>query len=137
MRIVLSVLAMAVLLATSTTSAAQDKKEPPAKKKRLLVITESKGFVHDVVNRKGQPLSLAEKVLTELGDKTGDWETVCSQDSRAAITAENLANFDAVFFYTTGELPLSETQKSDLIQFVRSGKGFAGAHSATDTFYKW
>jgi uncharacterized protein len=137
MRTLLSVLAAALLLATTSAAGADDKKAPPAKKKRLLVITESKGFVHDVVNRKGQPLCLVEKVLTELGDKTGDWETVCSQDSRSAITAENLANFDAVFFYTTGELPLSETQKSDLLQFVRSGKGFAGSHSATDTFYKW
>jgi type 1 glutamine amidotransferase len=136
MRILLSVLAAAMLLATTSANAAEEKKVAP-NKKRLLVITESKGFVHDVVNRKGQRLSLAEKVLTELGDKTGDWETVCSQDSRTAITAENLANFDAVFFYTTGELPLSETQKADLLQFVRSGKGFAGAHSATDTFYKW
>ncbi len=56
---------------------------------------------------------------------------------RTAITAANLANYDADFIYPPGELPLSETQKADLLQFVRSGKGFAGAHSATDTFYKW
>src|SRR5262249_6002377 len=43
----------------------------------------------------------------------------------------------AVFFYTTGSLPLSGTQKSDLLSFIRSGKGFAGSHCATDTFYDW
>jgi type 1 glutamine amidotransferase len=79
---------------------------------------------------------LVEKTLMELADKHG-FEVVCSQDSRKEITAENLRNFDAVFFYTTGELPISDTQKADLLAFVRGGKGFAGSHSATDTFYKW
>jgi type 1 glutamine amidotransferase len=111
---------------------------PAAKdeKKRLLVITESKGFRHSCVTRKGGELSLVEKTLAALGEKNG-FDVICSQDSRAVITAENLKNFDAVFFYTTGELPLSDTQKADLLRFVRSGKGFAGSHSATDTFYRW
>ena len=106
-------------------------------KKKLLVITESKGYRHGCVTRKGNELSLVEKTLIELGEKSGAYEATCSQESRKEITAENLAKYDAVFFYTTGELPLSDTQKADLLQFIRSGKGFAGAHSATDTFYKW
>ena len=105
--------------------------------KKLLVITESRGFRHSVVARgKGGELSLAEKVLTQLGKDDG-FEVTCSQDSRKAITAENLKQYDAVFFYTTGSLPLSDTQKADLIGFIRAGKGFAGSHSATDTFYDW
>jgi type 1 glutamine amidotransferase len=52
--------------------------------------------------------------------------------------ARNLDFFDAVFFMTTGELPLDESQKADLLSFVKDdGKGFLGAHNATDTFYKW
>ena len=108
-----------------------------AAKKKLLVVTESKGFVHSVVKRKGDELSLVEKTFIEMGDKSGLFEAVCTQDSRSAITAENLKNFDAVWFYTTGELPLSDVQKADLLAFVRNGKGFGGCHSATDTFYKW
>jgi type 1 glutamine amidotransferase len=125
--------ALAVLLLTAGALWADDK---PAPKKKLLVITESKGFQHECVKRKGTELCLVEKVLTELGEKNG-FDVECSQDSRSAITAENLKNFDAVFFYTTGDLPLSDTQKADLMQFIRSGKGFAGSHSATDTFYGW
>src|SRR5437660_8751929 len=124
----------AVLLTAGGSAWAEDK---PAAKKRLLVITESRGFRHSCVARKGDELSLVEKTLIELGKQSGSWEAECTQDSRTAITAENLKNFDAVFFYTTGELPLSEVQKADLLQFIRSGKGFAGSHSATDTFYKW
>jgi type 1 glutamine amidotransferase len=109
----------------------------PAKKK-LLVITESKGFVHPVVKRgKDDALSLVEKTFIEWGNKSGLFEATVSQDSRKDITAENLKNFDAVWFYTTGELPLSDVQKADLLDFVRSGKGFGGCHSAADTFYKW
>lgn len=110
---------------------------PKGGKKRLLVITESRGFVHDVVRRKDGLPALVEKVLTELGEKSGQFDVVCTQDSRKEITAENLKNFDAVFFYTSGTLPLSDTQKADLIAYVRSGHGFAGAHSASDTFYNW
>jgi type 1 glutamine amidotransferase len=112
--------------------------EPKGGKKKLLVITESRGFVHGCVRRPSKnELCLVEKTITEIGKKSGDFDVVCSQDSRSMITAENLKEFDAVFFYTTGELPLSDTQKADLIAFVHSGKGFAGSHSATDTFYKW
>jgi type 1 glutamine amidotransferase len=79
---------------------------------------------------------LVEKTFMEMAKKHG-FQVVCSQDARAEINDENLKNFDAVWFYTTGELPLSDVQKSDLLGFVRSGKGFGGSHSATDTFYKW
>lgn len=80
---------------------------------------------------------VVEKTFIELGEKTGMFHVVCSQDSRSEITAERLKDYDAVFFYTTGELPLSDTQKSDLLAFIASGKGFAGSHCATDTNYKW
>ena len=32
---------------------------------------------------------------------------------------------------------MSGAQKAALLDFVRSGHGFVGIHSATDTFYKW
>jgi type 1 glutamine amidotransferase len=112
--------------------------------KDTLQLTIKDGKTTAVLDGKEVPFSsfmvttpcLVEKTLIELGAKNG-LEVVCSQDSRQEITAENLAKFDAVFFYTTGELPLSETQKADLLAFVRSGKGFAGSHCATDTFYRW
>jgi type 1 glutamine amidotransferase len=133
MRIALAAGLLTTLLGTTTLAA--DKSHP---KKRLLVITESRGFVHDVVRRpKDGSLCLVEKTLIDLGKKSGAFEAVCSQDSRKEITAENLKHFDAVFFYTTGSLPLSEVQKADLLAFIRSGKGFAGSHCATDTFYDW
>lgn len=122
------------LLAFASFAPAQGAGEP---KKRLLLVTESKGFVHSVVNRKGSDKCHVEKIFLEMAQKYPFFEVEYTQDSRNAITAENLKKFDAVFFYTTGELPLSDAQKSDLLAFVRNGKGFGGSHCATDTFYKW
>jgi type 1 glutamine amidotransferase len=126
-----------VILATPLAAEPRKPAGEAPKKNRVLFITESKGFVHDVVNRRKESLALAEKVMIEIGEKSGDFEAVCSQDSRKMITKENLASFDAVFFYTTGSLPLSPTQKADLLDFVRKGGGFGGTHSASDTFYDW
>lgn len=106
-------------------------------KKRLLLITESRGFVHGVVNRGKKDTCLVEDVFIELAKKHPFFEVDYTQDSRSVITGENLKKYDAVFFYTTGELPLSDAQKSDLLAFVKKGNGFGGSHCATDTFYKW
>lgn len=132
-------LALALGLSVSQAKAAE---KPAAnqggKPKKLLLITESKGFVHSVVKRpKADEFCLVEKTLTQLGKDSGKFEVTCSQDSRKEIVKENLAKYDAVFFYTTGELPLSDAQKADLLDFIRSGGGFIGSHSATDTFYQW
>jgi type 1 glutamine amidotransferase len=108
-----------------------------AGKKRLLLVTESRGFVHSVVNRGKNDMCLVEKTFVELAQKHKFFDVDYTQDARSVINAENLKKYDAVFFYTTGELPLSDAQKSDLLAFVRSGKGFGGSHCATDTFYKW
>jgi type 1 glutamine amidotransferase len=123
------------LIALASPLQAQEKSDAP--KKKLLLITESKGFVHSVVNRGKNPLCLVEKTFLALAEKNPFFEVDYTQDSRSAITGENLKKYDAVFFYTTGSLPLSDAQKSDLLGFVRSGKGFGGSHCATDTFYNW
>lgn len=111
--------------------------DQPDTKKRLLLITESVGFRHDVSNRKGKDMCLVEKIFVELAAKEKFFEVDYSQDSRSVITSDNLKKYDGIFFYTTLELPLSDTQKSDLLSFVKNGKGFGGSHCATDTLYKW
>jgi type 1 glutamine amidotransferase len=96
---------------------------------RILYFTHSAGYRHDVI-----PLSKA--VLTQLGRNSGVFEVVATEDT-SEFSTENLGNYAAVMFYTTGELPLSDIEKAALLNFVRSGRGFLGVHSATDTFYTW
>jgi uncharacterized protein len=113
----------------------------PAERK-VLFFTKSSGFEHSVISWKnGQP-SHAEKVLTEIGAKQG-WAFTFSKDG-SKFSKDYLAQFDAVFFYTTGDLcsegtdknpPMTMEGKQALFEYVRSGKGFLGSHSASDTFH--
>jgi type 1 glutamine amidotransferase len=109
---------------------------------RLLFFTKSSGFEHDVISwKKGQP-SFAEKVFLDLGAKH-DWEFVFSKDG-SKFSPEDLAGFDAVIFYTSGDLTslgkdghpaMTPAGKQALFDFIRGGKGFIGLHSASDSFH--
>lgn len=79
-------------------------------------------------------LAHAERVFKEAA--AGRLEVDCTQDC-GAITPENLARYDAVLFYTTGSLPISDEGKAGLIDWVRGGGAFCGVHCATDTFYEF
>ena len=102
---------------------------PLEPQRKVLYLTHSAGFQHGV-------LPLSENVLREIGTASHAFELAVARDS-SAISRENLRDFDAIVFYTSGELPLSDLQKEALLDFIRSGKGFAGIHSATDTLYNW
>jgi type 1 glutamine amidotransferase len=110
--------------------------------RRLLFFTKSSGYEHEVISwKKGQP-SFAEKIFTELGDKNG-WKFEFSKDG-SKFSPEYLAGFDTVIFYTTGDLtspgtdkqpPMTPAGKQALFDYVKSGKGFIGVHSASDSFH--
>jgi uncharacterized protein len=114
----------------------------PVPKKKILFFTKSSGFEHDVISwKKGQP-SWAEGVLLKLGEANG-WEFVFSKDG-SLFNKAYLEQFSAVFFYTTGDLcstgtdgqpAMSVEGKQALLDYVRSGRGFIGTHSASDTFH--
>ncbi|HET7842152.1 MAG TPA: ThuA domain-containing protein [Terriglobia bacterium] len=123
--LVMIALAAAVLLAVAALPTGA--KAP--KKGKLLYMTLSAGFHHEVV-----PFST--EIVKQIGDKSGAFETTVTEDV-GAFTAANLKNYDAVMFYTTGELPMTDEEKKSFTEFIRSGHGFVGVHSATDTFYMW
>ena len=102
---------------------------PRAAPQRLLYVTHSAGYRHDV-------LPVSHAVVRGLGRSSGAFEVTVAEDA-AVISESGLRDYDAVFFYTSGELPLTGAQKRALLEFVRGGKAFIGAHSAADTFYRW
>lgn len=130
-------LASALVFAATVSPAADS---APARK--ILFYTKSSAFEHSVISwKKGQP-SWAEKVLQELGAKN-NWGFTFLKDG-TGFNKGYLTQFDAVFFYTTGDLTTSGTDglpgmppdgKQALIDYVRGGKGFIGTHSASDTFH--
>lgn len=111
--------------------------------KRVLYFTKSSGFEHSVVKRPAPDvLSHSEKVLTELGKKHG-FDVVCTKDG-TVFTPENLAKFDAIVFFTSGNLlqagtdktpPMTPEGKAALLDAIKGGKGFVGLHSSTDSFH--
>jgi len=114
--------------------------KPPARK-RLLMFTKSSGFEHDMVKRSGDQLSPAEQIVTELGQKRGI-EVNATKDG-GVFSQPTLSQYDAFFFYTTGDLttagqdknpPMTPEGKQAFLELIRQGKGFIGTHSATDTF---
>jgi hypothetical protein len=100
------------------------------RKKKLLAIGEVDGFQHDSVSH-------ALATIERLGQQSGIYDTYIRTDSelltkqKLTANAKNLDYFDAVLFYTTGELHMSPQQKADFMSFIKQdGKGFIGVHSA-------
>ncbi len=107
----------------------------PQSPRRVLVLGRAVGWVHTTI-------PLAAKMVEYLGDKTGAWMTAITYDA-AAITAENLKQYDAVFLASTtgaflddpNDKAVTELRKKALIDFVKGGKGLAGIHAATDCYH--
>lgn len=106
----------------------------PAKPRKVLVLCKCAGFIHSCI-------PLAAKTIESLGGKTGAWTTTVSYDS-AVITAANLRQYDLVFLNNTTGLFLDDPdaavtarRKKALLDFVRSGKGLAGIHAASDSYH--
>ena len=107
------------------------------RKRSLLFIGQSKGYQHESI-------STAMVTLFNLGRSSTEWDTVFRTDCTAITKkplkygARNLDSFDALVFFTDGNLDMDDSQKADLLSFVeRDGKGFIGIHSATITFVSW
>jgi len=107
----------------------------PESLRHVLVLCRAVGWVHTSI-------PLAAKMVEYLGDKTGAWMTTITYDA-AAITPENLKQYDAIFLSsTTGEFlddpndkAATDLRRKALLEFVRSGKGLAGVHAATDSYH--
>ena len=117
--------------------------DPPTPARKVLFFTKSAGYQHSVINRNGKDaLAYAEQILVDLGKAHG-MDVTCSKDG-SVFTADGLAPYDLIVFYTTGDLtkagtdkqpPMPADGKAALIAAVAGGKGFAGIHSASDTFH--
>lgn len=119
----------------------------PKQPRKILIFSKTNGFRHGSI-----PVGVM--ALKMLGEKTGAWTVFHSEDDEM-FEPRNLKEFDAVVMLnTTGdifkprEMPkeaklveiVKEREarlKQSLVDFVKSGKGLAGTHSATDTYHSW
>jgi type 1 glutamine amidotransferase len=123
----------------------------PAPAKRVLFFTKSSGYEHSVIKDPSKPFTpgpgsevpgLAFQVLKALGEKN-NITFVFSKDG-SLFTPAYLDQFDAFFFYTTGDLtkagkdgnpPMTPEGKAAFLKAVENGKGFIGSHCGSDTFH--
>jgi type 1 glutamine amidotransferase len=119
----------------------------PKKIRKLLVFSKTNGFRHGSI-----PVGAAAMAL--MGRQTGAFTVVHSEDD-SMFEPDKLKEFDAVLMLnTTGDvfkprvmpkdpkekeaaLEREARLKQSLVDFVKSGKGLAGFHSATDTYHNW
>lgn len=94
----------------------------------VLLYTKMNGFHHESVNEG----VTAMRAMAQRHHFTIDW-----QEDANVFSDEKLKNYQAVIFLlTTGDI-LNEEQQAAMERFIRSGKGFVGIHSASDTEYDW
>ena len=105
--------------------------------KQLLFLTHAGYYKHT-------SLGPAEEAVTSWGPRAGFEVTTVQgylQDAESLdlsfISAEYLAQFDGIMMMTNGNLPLTDSQKSALVDFVRDGGGFIGVHCAALTLYTY
>jgi len=144
----IALLPLAVLLLVAGDLRAQGKSP-----KRALVVSTTTGFRHSSI-------PTAESILGELAKKSGAFtvdyarvdiyapeykgadgkpDKAKYEPAIATVLAEKMSpaalkNYDVVIFAnTTGDLPLPDKQA--FLDWIKSGKGFVGIHSASDTFH--
>lgn len=95
---------------------------------QLLVFTKTAGFRHSSIPD-------AIKAMGTLAE-THSWTLAYTEDS-SEFTTDNLSRFKAVVWLLTSGDVLNAKQESAFEQFVKSGGGYVGVHSASDTEYSW
>lgn len=126
---------LVVLVATCVGLSALRSQAPAHK--RLLFLTHAGLYKHP-------SLGPAETAVTEYG-KTGGFDVTTlegyKQESAkldmSFLTPEYLAQFDGLMLMTNGNLPLTDTQKRAIVDYVRNGKALVGVHCASLTLYDY
>ncbi|MEM4360316.1 MAG: ThuA domain-containing protein [Candidatus Bilamarchaeaceae archaeon] len=114
----------------------------PKQPRNILVFSRTAGFRHSSI-----PIGV--RAISLMGDQTGAY-TVTATEDESFFDVDKLNQFDAVFMLnTTGNClrpkggskeeqdRREEEYKRNLVDFVTSGKGLIGIHSATDTYTTW
>jgi type 1 glutamine amidotransferase len=115
------------IIAKITAACPNDPLAKPEKPRKILVFSRCENFTH-------HSISVADKALSSLGEKTKAWSTDMSYDY-SVFDAAKLAAYDAIVFNNNQNMVFPEgAAREDLLNFVRDGKGIVALHSAVDNF---
>jgi len=119
----LSPSALAISALLSFPAAAETGKKP-----RILVFSKTVGWRHESIID-------GKKALLDLGQEAGF--DVDISENAGLFNTGTLDGYDAVVFLNTTGSIFSDGQRRAFEHYIRSGGGFVGIHSATDTEYEW
>jgi uncharacterized protein len=115
-------------LLAGACSSKEGEEQTSAAQASVLVFYKTSGFYHTSI-----PDGIA--ALQKLGRDNGIQVDTTKDAGR--FTADGLKPYAAVVFLNTTQDVLDAAQQAAFEQYIRSGKGFMGIHSATDTEYDW
>lgn len=95
---------------------------------RVLLFSKTDGFHHESINEG----VIAMRQMALRHTFAIDW-----QENASVFNEKNLEKYSAVIFLNTTGNILNEEQQGAFEKFIKSGKGFVGIHSASDTEYDW
>lgn len=95
---------------------------------KVMVFSKTDGFHHESINEGVTAL----KQLANRHSFAIDW-----QENASVFNDKSLAAYQAVIFLNTTGNILNDEQQVAFEKFIKSGKGFVGIHSASDTEYEW
>src|SRR5690554_248055 len=95
---------------------------------KALVFSKTQGFRHQSV-----PEGVA--AIKKLASKHR-FQVYATEDA-SVFTEKGLAGYDVIIMMSTTGNIFNDEQKAAFQEFVRSGKGVVGVHSAADTEYSW
>lgn len=94
----------------------------------VLLFTKTEGFKHESIEA-------GTEAIKKIGEENS-FSVFHTQD--ASIFSDSLlSRFDVIIFLNTSGNILNSEQQNAFEKFFKSGKGFVGIHSATDTEYEW
>lgn len=123
-----TIIAALVFILLNSCSAVKPVEQNGAPGASILVFYKTSGFYHESI-----PDGIA--ALQQLGSENAI--QVDTTRDAARFTAQGLKEYDAVVFLNTTQDVLNDAQQAAFEAYIRSGKGFAGIHAATDTEYSW
>jgi cytochrome c len=100
----------------------------PSARFRILVFSKTAGFRHSSIDEGITALKL-------MGAQNAF--QVDAVEESTLFTDEVLNRYDVVVFLSTTSDVLNDTQQAAFERYIRSGHGYVGIHSATDTEYLW
>lgn len=94
----------------------------------FLVFTKTSGWRHDSIED-------GKQALMQIAHTNGF--SVTFTEEADYFTSPQLAEYDAVVFLNTTETIFEDDQREAFKNYINSGGGFVGVHSASDTEYNW